>query len=205
VKRYSLGMLAAVAITGLSLVATSPGAFAKGPSTTINSVVGRTVIRGLGAGATFAEGSCTSSDAAVAPCQIWNNLPPKDSVRVWCLAPTALAGVTETITYVADSPRVAIPNTTLTVHCKAARVPQVPTPGVKTGTPLAANAPNFTVRSCTTDILGTACTFAGETINKTCTLTASLNTLPVEVTATVTLNGPAAINGKTIDVSFECR
>jgi hypothetical protein len=205
VKRYSFGMLAAVAITGLSLVATGPMAYAKGPSTTINSVVGHSVIRGLGVGATFAAASCTSADAAVAPCAIWNNQPPKDSVRVWCLGPTATAGVTETVAYVADSPRVAIPPTTLTVHCKAARVPQVPTPGYKVGTPLSANAPAFTVRSCTTDILGTACTYAGETITKACTLTASVNTLPVMVTASVTLNGPPAIDGKTINVSFECR
>jgi hypothetical protein len=58
---------------------------------------------------------------------------------------------------------------------------------------------------CTTNILGTACTFAGETITKACTLAATVNVLPVMVTATVTLGGSPAINGKTIVESFECK
>jgi len=190
---------------GLSWVATSPVASAKGASTTIHSTVGHTVIRGVGSKATFAVASCTSSSPSAVPCMVWSSAPPHDSVRLWCLAPTAAAGVTVTVAYVPNSPQAAEPSTTLTVHCRAPRVTNVPTPGYKVATVLNAGAPQYSVRSCSTNTLGTACTFTGESITKACTLAASLNALPVMVTATVTLNGAPVINGRTLTFNFKCR
>jgi hypothetical protein len=204
-KRHSLSILAVVATLGFAWVVTSPTAFGRSPSTTINSKVGNSVIRGLGSKAPFAVASCTSAAPTSVACAVWNAAPPQDSVRVWCLTPTALSGVSVTVAYVAEAPRSAVPPTTLTVHCKAASVPNVPTPGWKTGTPLNANAPPFTVTGCSVNVLGTDCTFAGETITKVCALTATLNTLPVMVTATVTLAGSPAIAGKTVHVYYVCK
>ncbi len=126
-------------------------------------------------------------------------------MRVWCLAPTAPGGVQETVSYVADSPKSAIPPTTLTVFCKAPRAAHVGTPGQLTSTALIANAPTYAVTGCTTDVFGTDCTYSGESITKVCKLEASANTLPAMVTATVKLAGSPAITGKTIEIPFECR
>ncbi len=204
-KRHSLSILAVLAVTGLAVVVTSPTAFGRAPSTTINSKVGNSVIRGLGSKAVFAVGSCTSAAPASVACAVWDAAPPQDSVRVWCLSPTAPAGVTVTVAYVPDTPRPAIPSTVLTVHCKAGSEPNVATPGFKTSTPLNANAPPFTVTGCAVNVMGTVCTFSGETITKVCDLTATLNTLPVRVTAVVTLAGSPAIAGKTVDVYYWCK
>jgi hypothetical protein len=203
-KRHSLSMLAAVAIAGIALVATSPAAFGR-PTITLNSAVGHSILRGLGAKATFAVGSCTSANPASVPCAVWSATPPLDSVRMWCLAPTPAGGVMVTVAYLPNAPRVAIPSTTLTVHCKAGRVTNVPTPGNKPTTPLITSAVPYTVHSCSTNVVGTDCYPAGESISRTCSLTATVNTLPVMVTATVTLQGVPAITGKTMKLFFRCR
>jgi len=171
----------------------------------MHSAVGHTFVRSLGPGKTFGLASCTSAAPATAPCAISDGRPPEDSVRIWCLAPTAPGGVHETVSYLADSPKAAIAPTTLTVFCRGPRAAHVVTPGYKTSTALIANAPSYTVGSCSTDVFGTDCTYAGESITKVCSLAASANSLPVMVTATVTLEGSAAINGKTIEVPFECK
>ena len=109
------------------------------------------------------------------------------------------------MTYLADSPKAAIAPTTLTVFCKGPRAAHVVTPGYKTSTALIANAPSYTVAACHTDVFGTDCTYAGESITRVCSLAASANALPVMVTATVTLRGSAVISGKTIEIPFQCR
>jgi len=205
VRRRSLYMLAALAVTGLAWVVTSPMASARTVSTTIHSAVGHSFVRGLGPGKTFGLASCTSAAPASAPCEISDGRPPEDSVRIWCLAPTAPGGAHETVSYLADSPKAAIAPTVLTVFCKGPRAAHVVTPGYKTSTALIANAPSYTVAGCTTDVFGTDCTYAGESITKVCSLAASANTLPVMVTATVTLQGPSVISGKTVEVPFECK
>ncbi len=126
-------------------------------------------------------------------------------MRVWCLAPTSPSGVHETVAYMADSPKAAIAPTVLTVFCKGPRATHVVTPGERTSTALIANAPTYAVTHCSTDVFGTDCTYSGESITKVCSLAASANTLPVMVTATVTLAGSPVISGKTIQVPFECR
>ena len=89
---------------------------------------------------------------------------------------------------------------------RSLRCANVPTPGAKTSTPLnVANAPPFTVTSCNVNVTGTICTYAGETITKYCQLTATLNVLPIMVTATVTLAGNPAIDGKTMNVYYVCK
>ena len=57
-KRFSWGMVAAVAITGLAWLGTSPAASGQTIGTTINTTVGHSLIRGLGSGATFGVASC---------------------------------------------------------------------------------------------------------------------------------------------------
>ena len=205
VRRRSLHMLAAVAVTGLAWVVTSPIASAQTVSTNIHTAVGHTVIKGLGSGKTFGLASCTSSAPTIAPCAISDARPPLDSVRVWCLAPTAPGGVHETVTYTADSPKAAIPATTLTTFCRGPRAAHIVTPGQVTSTALIANAPTYAVTSCSTDVFGTACTYSGESITKVCSLAASVNALPVMVTATVTLAGSPVITGKQIHIPFECK
>ena len=201
VKRHiAIGLLAVVAV-GLSWVAVSPSASAKGASTTIHSMVGKTVIRGVGSNATFAVASCTSSAPIAVPCTVWSTAPPHDSVRLWCLAP---GSATLTVAYKPNPPQPAEPSTTLSVTCKGARTSNVSTPGYKVANILNSSAPKYSVRSCSTNVLGTACSFNGEAITKACTLAASLNTLPVTVTATVTLNGDPVIQGKQIVEHFNC-
>ena len=204
-RQRSLSILAALAVTSLAWVVTSPVASAGTVGTKIHSAVGHTVIRGLGPGKTFGIASCTSAAPTTAPCAISDSRPPEDSVRLWCLAPTAPGGVQETVTYLADSPKAAIAPTTLTVFCKGPRPAHVVTPGYKTSTALIANAPSYTVTGCSTDVFGTDCTYAGESITKVCSLAVSANTLPIMATATVTLEGSPAISGKTIEVPFECK
>ena len=199
-RRISIGLLAVVAV-GLSWVAVSPNASAHGATTTIHATVGKTVIRGVGNNATFAVASCTSSSSSAVPCTVWSTAPPHDSVRVWCLAPGT---ATLTVTYKPNPPQPPEPSTTLNVTCRSARTLNVSTPGYKVSNVLNSSAPKYSVQNCSTNVLGTACTFNGEAVTKACTLAASLNALPVTVTATVTLNGDPVIQGKQIVQHFKC-
>lgn len=204
-RQRSLCVLGAVAVAGLALMVTTPSAFARTPtSPSIHSTIGHSATRVLGNGKTFSLASCVSSSPSSVPCEI-SQSPVQHFIRVWCLTGTAPAGVGVTVSYLANTPRTAIPPTTVTVHCKVPPVGGISTPGSKTTTALSASAPKFTVVGCSTDVVGTACTYAGETITKVCTLAAYSNTLPVTVTATVKLAGSAVITGRTIQVPFECK
>jgi hypothetical protein len=199
-KRHPFSIFVILAVLGLGWVIGSPVASAQ-PRTIIDATVGHVITRGLGNGKNFSLATCTSSAPSTVGCDIWTNKPPRDAVRLWCLTPTS-SGVTVTVTYNANVPRAAIPPTVLTVTCRSAKVPNVATPGTEL-TNVLSKAP-YSVTGCTTNVFGTTCTYTGGTITKVCSLAATANTLPITVTATVTLAGPTAINGKTIDVYFTC-
>jgi hypothetical protein len=203
VKRKAFSVLAALAVAGLVAVTTSTSASAQSPTLVTHSVVGHSVLRSLGQRATFALASCTSASPSTVPCTVWTTEPPNDVVRVWCLAPTPPGGVDLTVAYVADGAKAAIPNTQLVAHCKSPKTTNIKVPGAKNFQALT-NAPPFTVTSCSTDVVGATCTYAGQSITKVCTLATSVNTLPVKVDAIVTLAGPAPINGQTLDLPFQC-
>jgi len=200
-KRHSFSIFLILTILGLGWIIDSPVASAQPPSTIIHAAVGNVVTRGLGSGKNFSLAACTSPAPSTVGCEIWTNKPPRDAVRLWCLAPTSSA-VAVTVTYNANAPRAPIPPTTLTVSCRSPKVKNVLTPGTKL-TKVLTKTP-YSVTGCTTNVFGTACTYDGGTITKVCSLAATANQLPVTVTATVALAGPTAINGKMIDLHFTC-
>jgi hypothetical protein len=204
VKQKVFSVLAALAMTGLVAVVTSPNAVAQSPTLVTHSVVGHSVIRTLGQRATFALASCTSASPTTVPCTVSSTVPPNDSVRIWCLAPTPASGVVLTVTYVPNGPRNPLPSTPLTVHCKAPSTTKVFVGRAKNEVAVVNSTP-YTITQCTTDVAGAACEIAGESITKACTLATSVNTLPIKVDAMVTLSGPAPINGQKLDLPFECK
>ena len=204
-KTFSRGILAAVAIVGVAWLAV-PAASAHSAGPKISTKVGHSVIRGVGPGGTFAIASCDSSAPSTVGCDIWKTsaITPRNSVRVWCLAPTSSSGIPLTVSYKSDDPSGAISPTTLTVKCKAPGVTKIPTPNYQVIDPLVGKAP-FSVTGCSTDTIGTTCSHNGTSIKEVCEIDAFANTLPVTVDATVSLGGADAINGKTITFPFECR
>lgn len=201
-KRFRISVLAVVAISGLALVVTATAASAQG--TTVNSVVGRSPKVKLGAKGTFAPASCTSASPSVVACGTVGNVAartPQDAVQLWCLAPTPPDGTTVTVDYQANGPESPIPATTLTVNCIEPPVKEITAPGSLSTRPLSGN---FGVTSCSTDVLGTSCQFAGKNMQEVCSLAVTAYALPITVSATVTLEGPAPINGKTVTDYFVC-
>lgn len=202
-KRRSLAILAAAAIAALGFVGTNSAAFAV--TTTVNGVVGHSQRVVLGGGTNpqpFLVATCTSASPNVVACGTLTGVHPVDKVRVWCLAPTAVGGVAVTVDYVPNAPNAAIAPTVLTVNCTAGGVPTLRTPNSRTSSPVTQAT---SVTGCTTNVMGTSCTMAGHTIARVCEVQAAmLNTLPVLVTAQVTVAGPPAINGKTVNVYFIC-
>ncbi len=205
-RRRSLCILAAVAVTGLTWAATIPAASAQTLGTKINTSVGHNVIRGLGSGATFSIASCNSSAPSTVACDVWdtNLIAPRNAIRVWCLAPTAVGGDTLTVSYQANGPRAPVPSTTITVNCRAPRTTKVLTPGWAVVTPMVGAAP-YAIVNCTTAIVGAVCQYTSSTITEVCSLSAYANTLPVSGTANVTIDGPSVINGKTLVYPYECK
>ena len=204
-KRHRLALVAIVAVAGLGLAVTNgQSAFGSPTRLTQNAKVGQTLLRGLGNGPNFAVKTCTSASPTIVPCQI-DPQSGHNAVRLWCFAPT-LSNVAITITYFPNGTRHPTAPTTLSVHCKQPRTVSVKTPSSKPLFPMTPTGPAYSVTNCTTNVIGTQCDWptGGEQIVQECQLSATLNTLPVLVTATVTLAGPAEINGLTMKYYFEC-
>ncbi|HTZ08729.1 MAG TPA: hypothetical protein VMB72_06645, partial [Acidimicrobiales bacterium] len=129
-------------------------------------------------------------------------IKPRNSVRLWCLAPTS--GTSVTVAYKSNSPSGPIPSTVLTVKCKAPSVTKIATPSSTVVDPIVGRAP-FSVVSCSTgDVFGTSCSNNGNNVRLTCRLDAYADTLPVTATATVTVEGASAIDDQQISFPFEC-
>ena len=190
-----------LALAGFASVAASEPAVAGGVRTTVNSVVGHSKKVVLGVGPTFGVASCASASPSVVGCGTLPARHPVDVVQLWCLAPTSPSGVAVTVDFVANGLNAALPPATLTVNCAAAPVPTLLVPGIKVSQPLTGAS---AVTSCTTNVVGATCTYSGKTITRICTVAVTLNTLPITVTATVTVDGPAAINGQTLVYYYRC-
>ena len=190
-------------MVGAAWLVTSPAALAK-PNLKVHSTVNQTGVKVVGQGAGFGVKGCSSTNTAEVKCEVWSAKQPNDSVRYYCLALTPTP-VTLTITYLGEPPQPALPPTTITATCKAAKVVNVSVPGRTQGKAIAgASGAPFNVTSCTVTVPGARCTFSGEKIEKWCPLDVTVNVLPVTVNATVTIKGDAAINGSTLTIPFVC-
>jgi hypothetical protein len=200
--RRSLGVVAAVAVTGLAFFVPTTAAFAKGTitGTTVNATVGRYLNVPVGNGPSFDVASCSSANGAQVDCGLLTGKHLLSTVRIWCLEATT-TGVAVTVNYLPNGANPPGPPTTLTVNCAAANVKSISVGNTHTGVPLNGIT---SVASCSVNTVGTDCEFSNKTITTRCTLTVADYTLPVLVTATVTVNGPSAINGKTVLVYFVC-
>ena len=169
--------------------------------TTVNLTVGQSTRVALGKGVEFDVATCTSASPNTVACDTIPGAHAKPAVQFWCLGPTGVGGVTATVAYVPDGANAALPSTALTVNCSPAAVRTVHVGHFNISSALH----HITaVTGCTSDVVGAACTYSGTMITKACTLAVTANTLPVLVTATVTVAGDPAINGKTVDVYFTC-
>jgi len=191
----------AVAVAGLAWAGASQIASAQIVGTTVNLGVGHSTKVQLGSGASFAVASCTSAAPSTVACGLEANKHGADDVQIWCLGPTGVGGDSATVAYLANGINLPFPSTTLTVNCAAAPVPniRVGSSRVSQGLQRATG-----VTACTTNVAGAPCTFSGNRITRACQPQVALNTLPILVTATVTLSGASVINGKTVDVYFTC-
>lgn len=196
-----MSVLAVLAMSSIALIITSQPAL--GATTTVNSVVGLAPKMKLGAGPTFNPATCTSAAPSTVACQPIsgpNARRPQDALQLWCLAPTPPTGVTVTVTYQANGANAPIPSNSLTVNCIEPPVKLITTPGSLSATPMR----GVRVAGCTTNVLGADCTYAGRKIVTACSLAVTAYSLPITVTATVTLEGPAPINGQTVSVYWDC-
>ena len=202
--RRSLGVIAAVAVTGLALAIPSTAAFAaKGTitGTTVDVTVGKFLNVPVGTGPAFSVASCSSANGTQVGCGTLTGRHLSSTVRIWCLQATT-SGVAVTVNYLPNGATPAGPPTTLTVNCAAANVKSIHVGNAHTGVPLSGIS---SVASCSLNTVGTDCEINNKTITTRCTLGVTSNTLPVLVTGTVTVNGPSAINGKTVLVYFICK
>jgi hypothetical protein len=196
-----LGVIAAVAAIGIALLIPSVASATSITGTTLNGTVGKFMTVPMGSGPPFDVASCSSASPSVVACGQLNGKAAAAEVRMWCLAPTAVGGVAVTVNYLPNGLNAPIPSTVLTVNCAAAKVKSIAVGNSHTMVPLVGIS---SVASCNSNTVGAGCTFAKKTISESCGLAVTLNTLPVLVTATVVVNGPSVINGKTVLVYFVC-
>lgn len=192
-------MALALGAFALALVGSSASAVTVPHNTTVNQTAGHSSYVKVGTGKLYAINTCTSSAPSTVACRVL----PTPQLQIWCLAATNV-GATLTVTYLPLLGANPIGPTTITANCKAARVPKIQVLNSKAVTPLTGTT-GVLPNSCTTDTLGATCTTRGDTVVEACTLGVTANALPALVTATVTVEGTAPVQGQQVKVYFICK